>query len=605
MNRRAAILGLFVALVTLYALVTPAVLHQHWDSLEYAFACEARVSKQVWGNHPLGHVVLCGAYRAAAALGYDGRALHLMSAVNAVVGAGSVVLLIALLGRLGIAPRRAAGWALVVAGLYGFWLYAATADIYAFSLLAQLVGWHALLWAAEAPTDRRAAIAGLAVGGAIVTHQFNGPLLVGACLGLAPFARAARRPAVRHAIVLALVSLAVVVAGYAALGVWSTGSTSSDVIREWIVGYGADPTYGRTFDASGLSTAMMTFRQTLLRSPTAPEWAAVRSILIGVMLVVAALGVIAAVRARATLRPAVISGCSQLAVGMPLVVWWAPYHIGKWWLLMLPALVVIQASFLETVADRVSTGSFGIRIVRWLDAGVFGLAAGSLLFTGLVTMRDMRTDPAFDRALASWSAHTRDRDVIIQHDVTAHLLFWTRRPNSLFLYRTLQAGKPGDPLAALRSVIGAAHADGRAVYYVPGTEDALRASDLALVGATRAELAAFFARYRRVGPVFTYRARQGEPEKAVFRLEPGAGGLKPAAYVASWRAGSSTRPPTWRHGGPGLQPGRLRGVMEGRVFRPGRLAAGSSPPPTWRRLKPAPPGTSRTPQPFPRPSARR
>src|SRR4029450_7867931 len=125
--------------------------YQHWDSLEYPHACEVRAAKSVWGNHPLGHVILCGAYRAAVSLGYQGRALPFMSVCNAVVGATTVVTFVWLRGWLGIARARAMAWGLVMAGTYGFWLYAGTADIYGLSILAMLGAWIALLAAARGP----------------------------------------------------------------------------------------------------------------------------------------------------------------------------------------------------------------------------------------------------------------------------------------------------------------------------------------------------------------------------------------------------------------------------------------------------------------------
>ena len=520
MSWRLGLAGLLGALIALYAIVAPSLLHHHWDSLEYAFACEAQLSKRVWGNHPLGHVIQCGAFRAAVSLGYGGRALHFMSAFNAVVGAITVAALIGLLKSIDIPPRRALGWALVVAGMYGFWLYAATADVYAFSLLAQLGGWWTLLRAAEAPGLGRAAVAGLAAGLAVVAHQFNGPLLVGACLGLAPFARGARRPAIAHLATLALVATTVVVAGYYGIGVWSTGTTSREALEHWLIGYGADETYGRSFNLAGLAKAAGTSSQTLLKAPFSAELIAVWAGALALILAPVALGLALAPLSRGRLRPALASAVVQLAIGAPLIVWWAPYHIGKWWLLMLPALVVVQAAGVETLG-RLLRADPSRRATRWLDAAVGAIACAALLFTGFVTMRGMnRVDEAFERTLDLWAAHTQRDDVIIQGDVTAHLLFWTGRPHALFLYRTVQAGGKAEPFSALSRVIAAAHEKGHAVYFVPGTVEALNAADLALVGATREELMAFLDRYPRTGPIFHVQPRAGLPEKPVYRLHP-------------------------------------------------------------------------------------
>jgi hypothetical protein len=511
-----------LALLALYLVTAPSVLHHHWDSLEYAFACETPSVKQVWGNHPLGHVVLCGAFKAATRLGYHGRALFFMSGVNALIGALTVIALAALLIDLEISRRRAIGWAMVMAGLYGFWLYAATADVYALSLLAMLLAWRALLWAATAPTVRRAAIAGLVIGLAVVAHQFNGILLLVAFLGLVPFARGSRRPTLRALTALAGVSVVVVVAAYGAIGMWTTRSTGLSAIWPWIVGYGADPTYGRSFDLAGLETAYYSATQTLLRYPESRSLYPLRAGLLVLLVAPAILGLALLPFARGRLRPAVWSAWSQLGVGMPLVVWWAPYHIGKWWLLMLPALAVVQASGAETLAARLARlgPAAARRSDRLIDMSIWTLALACLAFTGVLTMRPMqRPNPAFDQAMAQWTTHTKPDDVIIQGDVTAHLLFWVKRPKALFLYRTVQSGAAkGDPFATLQELITRAHRDGRSVFFVPGTGDLLAVKDLALVGVTRDDLRAFFDRYARSGPVFRFRGAEGREEREVYLL---------------------------------------------------------------------------------------
>jgi hypothetical protein len=530
---------LFAGLVALYATVAPSLLHHHWDSLEYAYACEATLSKRVWGNHPLGHVVLCGAYRGAVALGYSGRALDFMSAFNAVVGAAAVIAMVGLLVSIGVARARAVAWSLTLAGMYGFWLYASTADVYAISLLAQIGGWWALLRAAEAPGTRRAVIAALAVGTAVVAHQFNGPLLVAACAGLVPFARGPRRPAMRHVFILGAVSIAVAAVGYYVIGIWSTGTTDVQALERWLIGYGADETYGRSANFAGVAKALGTSSQTLLKVPYSVPLLSVWASLLALLAAPALLGLGLVRWTPARFRPALVSALGQLAVGAPLITWWAPYHIGKWWLLMLPAFVVVQASGVESLA-RMLGERLAPRMGRILNASVAMLASATLLLTGLVTMRSLvRVDEAFERTLQTWASNTRKEDVIIQGDVTAHLLFWAGRPNSLFLYRTVQAGGRSAPFSVLERVIDTAHRNGHAVYYVPGTIESLNPADLALVGVTREELLTFLDRYPRAGPLFQVQPRAELPLKDVFSLTrrvSSATGSVPLAEVDSGRS---------------------------------------------------------------------
>lgn len=511
--RRLTLLGLFAALSVLYLATSPALVHQHWDSLEYPYACEVRAPKTVWGNHPLGHVILCGAYRGAQALGYTGRALPFMSVCNAVVGATTAVTFVWLLGLLGVREVAAVAWGLVMAGTYGFWLYAGTADIYGLSLLAMLLAWMAVLRAAAAPSPRSAIVAAVAVGIAVVTHQFNGPLLLAAfaALWLLP-PPGARRMSPGEIALLGAISSVIVVAGYLGIGIAATDPTTVETFRRWIVDYGADPTYGRSFNVMGLLKAMWTAGDTLLRINWSPAIAVIRFWLLGGLVVALVLGVLSIPRARGPLRPAAVSALFQLAVGVPLIWWWAPDHVGKWWLLMLPAFVLVQATGVEVI---------GRAVPRLAALAPVTLATACLAYTGLVTMRAMhRTDVAFDDTLAKWERHSQPDDVTLESDVTAHLLFWTRRPNALFIYRTIQASQEGgDRFARLRAIIDGALASGRSVFYVPGMVAGFAEADLRLVGVTRDEVTAFFNGYRRDGPVFRYRPKEGAAEeREVFRL---------------------------------------------------------------------------------------
>ena len=162
---------------------------------------------------------------------------------------------------------------------------------------------------------------------------------------------------------------------------------------------------------------------------------------------------------------------------------------------MLPAFVLVQATGVEVIGRVVARAATAVPIA---------LATACLAYTGFVTMRAMhRTDHAFDDALAKWERHSQPGDVTLESDVTAHLLFWTRRPNALFIYRTIQASQDGpDRFARLRAIIDGALAEGRSVFYVPGMVAGFAEADLKLVGVTRDEVTAFFNRYRRDGPVF-------------------------------------------------------------------------------------------------------
>jgi hypothetical protein len=333
----------------------------------------------------------------------------------------------------------------------------------------------------------------------------------------------AARPSVRAIAWLGVLSAGIVVVGYWSIGVWATRATDWTTLSRWLIDYGADPTYGRSFNVVGFVKAMWTAGDTLLRFTWEPVVLAMRLVCLALLATAFGLGVLAMPFARGRLRPAAVSAIAQLAVGVPLIWWWAPDHVGKWWLLMLPAFVLIQATGVEAIEQRLARAPAtpSRRGLRPFDAPAVVLAVVCLAFTGGITMRAMhRTDRAFDDALAQWEQHTQPGDVTIESDVTAHLLFWTRRPNALFIYRTIQASPASDRFARLREIIDAAHREGRRVFYVPGMVAGFSDADLQLVGVTREDVTAFFDRYPREGPVFRYRPREAGPDREVFRIIP-------------------------------------------------------------------------------------
>src|SRR5712692_4163477 len=176
------IFGLF-ALVYIWA--SPSLARQHWDSLDYARACEARGLGGMWGNHPLGHVVQCGVVKVSWRIGYQGRALPVMKLFNGVTAAASVAALFGLMTTmLGTGLLRSAGWAVVFGGAYGVWHYAGTADIYSLSMLLLIVGLGLTVWSFDRPSPGRSLLAGVAFGAATLSHQFGGVVLLAGTIGL-------------------------------------------------------------------------------------------------------------------------------------------------------------------------------------------------------------------------------------------------------------------------------------------------------------------------------------------------------------------------------------------------------------------------------------
>lgn len=502
---------LFVILALAYIAFSPSLVNQHWDSLEYAYRCEAPGPVKLWGNHPLGHVVLCGVFRIARGFGYSGRAMPLLQTVNAVIGALAVVAFMGLLGRVSTSRVRVVGWTLAFGATYGMWRFAGTADVYALSVLVFLLAWIAVLRFVDAPSAGAAVAAGALVGLALVTHQFTGPVLAAGMVGLVPYLAAAGSRAVPTRLGLLLVAAAIVGGGlYYGLGVFATGSTSFAVIRQWIVGYGADPLYGRYLNPTGLMSALASSTETLIRTSWVPGLLVLRVVIPALLLATAIAGIVLARRLPQTVRVIVQASACQLVIGWIVVAWWEPYHVGKFWLLLLPAFVVLAAAGVEALSART-------RIVGWMPLVV------ALFFVYLNSegmRREHAANAAFERTLDLWIGHSRPDDVLIESDeLTAHLLFWGQRPNTVNLYRALESGShQGDPFASLKKTIDDALTEGRTVILAPDLGRYYNEERLRIVGTNREEVLAFFKRYRWIGPLFQYESRSGGEPKPAYRL---------------------------------------------------------------------------------------
>ena len=506
--------AMFGVLAVVYVWASPSLAFQNWDSLDYAWTCEARGSRAMWGNHPLVNLVACGVVGAARRLGYEGRALPVMQVVNGVTAAAAVSAMLALLTAvLGVPLRRSVGWAVVFGAAFGWWHQAGTADYYSLAVLLVIVAWGATIRAFERPSLPGALLAGLAVGAATVAHQFGGVMLAVGTLGLLPFHRGRGRA--RSATVVAtLVAAAVVtiVAGYGLCGTLATGSTSPTRIVRWMIGHGAEPSYGRFFDLDGAFQALGGATATLVRggqrfplAVTLPAWI---TLSLG--------GALAVRRLPHRERTLALSCALQWVAGSLLITWWEPRVRGKFWLLMLPALVV----WCELVLAGLTRGRAWDAHRRALEAVPAVAGAAMFLATGAVMLKERQPDAAFERALRAWAEHSRPADVLIESGrLLAHLRYWERRSGATGIYEMLRLGGGGpDRFAALRAVIAEAAREGRAVLFAPGLSASYTDDRLSVVGVTRQQVDDFFGRYAREGPLFEYREGDGHAPRPVYRL---------------------------------------------------------------------------------------
>ena len=516
--------GIFGFFALAYIWASPSLARQHWDSLSYARACELRGLRGLWGNHPLGHVVQCGVVETSRRLGYQGRALPVMKLFNGVTAAAAVTtLFLAMITVLGIGPLPSAGWAVVFGGTYGVWHFAGTADIYSLSLLLLIVAWGLAVWSFDRPSRGRSLLAGFAFGAATLSHQFGGVILVSGTIGLLwRFKGRGRRQLVAWLGIFSMTATMTIVGGYGLLGIWATGSTSPARLLRWLVHHGHDPTYGRFFTLDGASIALRSAATTVLQSSARWPSRLLLSVAVisGLALSLASARWIGRLPDR--LKTIALSFCLQCIVGGLLVVWWEPSIVGKFWLLMLPALVMWCALALDGLRQCVLGGDHAphARWTRLLDA--LPLFAGVLLClaTSATMLRERQPDGSFERALNAWGQHSRPDDVLIESGrLTAHLRHWEQRPDTVDLYRLIKASThESDRFTAVREVIQRAARQNRAVLFSPGLDPYYSDDRLAVVGVSRQQVLDFFAQYRREGPLFEYRESDGSALRPVYRL---------------------------------------------------------------------------------------
>ena len=307
------------------------------------------------------------------------------------------------------------------------------------------------------------------------------------------------------------------------LGTLSLPAPSPLHVIGWIIGYGDDPTYGRSFGLRGLPPALHSIAETFLKDPyfAGPRvlWGAV--VLLGIVLFVTG-----AVRLRRTPprdRWLPIASAAQLTIGWALIVWWWPLMYGKWWLQTLPILIIWWDRALEAGLAWIGRSRAGGLVTSLASAAPLAVGIFALVFNFAVAFDlERKPDRGFEQGLALWVAHSEPGDLLIENGrLTAHLLFWTDRPNAMNVYRVLQAGsRTGDPLGAVRRVIETTIANHHQVLFAGGLDPYFFTDDiLHLVGVTRTSLNECFDRYRHEGPMFAYQEWPTSPPTPVYRLQ--------------------------------------------------------------------------------------
>jgi hypothetical protein len=524
----------FVFFAALYIILSPSLAYQPWDSLDYAHSTELIGIRAMRGNHPLVHLLLYFIFTFAKRLGYQGRALGIFQVSNGLAG-GMIIafFLILLIYGLKIRVSAALGFAIVLGASYNFWFFAGSGDIYTVAMLMALLAWMSLIYEITRESRPHLFLSGILVGLSILAHQLE-VIMIPVGLALIFFARdpgwSTIRLKIKQAVIFVVTASAVTALGYLVLGRFATETWSLPYIIGWIRGYFGDPSYGRYLSSQYLSTAWVTASQAVLIFP--PNRAALLwDVLIDFLILLMLLGLLMHRALDRRKRSVLMAAALQCLLTWPLIVWWEPQN-PKFWLLTLTPWVIFLALSLEAIEAMVRKWlpliELGFERIGGLAVLITGIGILSInLQFGMLNVHNPESEnsTAFNAAMDSWLSHSRPNDVLITAgDLVPDLLFWGNRPNTVNLYRSLQAGvSSGNDFSDLRQKINQALCNHQAVFWTPAAVRYIPDNLLSVLNVPRGNLQAFFDDYTgREDFAFSYRDLMDGRQIPVYALS-GAG----------------------------------------------------------------------------------
>jgi len=167
-----------VAIAAAYGLTAPLNRTEAEDAWDFAWKVERAPARELIHPHHLLHLpVMRGLWHAVRWWVPGARAHAVMAGVSALAAGAAVVLVAALLCEAGGVGRARARWAAAALAVsYGFWRYAAEAEVYAPAIALSLGAWRCATASSRA---RRAAAVALGAG-AIWMHVFSALPVLGA-----------------------------------------------------------------------------------------------------------------------------------------------------------------------------------------------------------------------------------------------------------------------------------------------------------------------------------------------------------------------------------------------------------------------------------------
>jgi hypothetical protein len=491
-----ACLLLFISFTSLYIFFSPSLATQPWDSLAYAYSAEENGIRAIWGNHPLGHFIFSTIYNAAEQIGYEGRALPVFKTVNGILGGMIVAVFYAVLTKI-IGTKRSFsfGFSLLLGTSYAFWYFAGTAEIYHFSILFSLLAWAAFINEIAIKKRPVPILSGILAGLAILFHQLNTVLIP---VGLAFIFLTSRKEnqaknkATDQVAVFLGVSTVTAALGTLLLGFVATSSFSLPDVFDWMRGYFGDPTYGRYLNFDVFKTAWLTMAQAVLFPPKSPAWY-ISSAALGFLAIMTALGI--RFNKRLATRKRIILAATALHcfITWPLILWWEPWNPKFWLLTLIPWMILLALSF-EAMETTLRQKSLALRdkFIYVVKIAPFAISI-LLLSINLPGIASGVDDAGFTQAMNLWLDHSGPDDVLITAgDLIPQLRYWGQRPNTIFLYRSLQASQDSsDSFYALDEQIKQALCTNHNVLITPTATDYIAYSELSLVGVSRKEVRSY------------------------------------------------------------------------------------------------------------------
>lgn len=502
---------LLISFSSLYLLFPPDLASQPWDSLQYGYSTEVDGIRSIRGNHPLGHVILIAVFAFAKLLGYDGRALTIFQATNGILGGLIVtIFFVILVSIIKIRALYAIGFSLIVGSSNGFRFFAGAGDIYHLSILFSLLVWASLAFVITLKNQPFPVLPGILTGLSILFHQLNSVLIpVGLVLILLTPASGAqaKKTKIKQIVVFIGAASAVVVLGFLVLGFIATSSVSLPRVIGWMQGYFGDPTYGRYLNREVFKTAWKTISQAVLFAPQNKTEYLSRGILTALALII-----FPGLWFRKSLdggkRTIMAASALQCLISWPLILWWEPQNPKFWLLTLIPWMIVLALCF-EAVETSLRSWlpKFGTGLSRSFI--LLPLIMGTVILSINAPYTSGKEDPvAFNEALDVWMNNSGPNDVLITAgDLIPHLRFWGKRPNTVYLYRSLQASQASpDDFDKLRTDIRQALCAHHTVLITPAADKYILDSELSLVGVSREEVRSFLDEYAHQGEiVFWYR----------------------------------------------------------------------------------------------------